>query len=96
MCLSLALVTVSSPSECVGANPTRFSFPTRSRLWASRQRQDISLALDQAIRPWCFAEDLGTLNHAAARLLDLTVGAVRPHILEVVLLSPGVLSIYGY
>ncbi|KAI9449646.1 Alpha/Beta hydrolase protein [Lactarius psammicola] len=54
MCLSLALVTVSSPSE---------------------RRQDISLALDQAIRLWCFAEDLDTLNHAAARFLDLTVGA---------------------
>ncbi|KAI9448565.1 alpha/beta-hydrolase [Lactarius indigo] len=54
MCLSLALVTVSSPSE---------------------RRQDISLALDQAIRLWCFAEDLDTLNHAAARFLELTVGA---------------------
>lgn len=54
MCLSLALVTVSSPSE---------------------RRQDITLALDQAIRLWCFAEDLDTLNHAAARFLDLTAGA---------------------
>ncbi|KAH8979294.1 alpha/beta-hydrolase [Lactarius hatsudake] len=54
MCLSLALVTVSSPSE---------------------RRQDISLALDQAIRLWCFAEDLDTLNHAATRFLELTAGA---------------------
>jgi pimeloyl-ACP methyl ester carboxylesterase len=54
MCLSLALVTVSSPSE---------------------RRQDITLALDQAIRLWCFAEDLDTLNHAAAMFLDLTAGA---------------------
>ena len=91
MCLSLALVTASSPSEYV--IPASHFLTAASLTWAPRRRQDITLALDQAIRLWCFAEDLDTLNHAAARFLYLTAGAVRPHI---VLPTAGLLSACDY